>query len=57
MYGTSFRRNVIEDTDLYIQYSEKQIFIFNVFNVHGSVHRKNIPIYIQQDATLQFILP
>ena len=24
----------------------------NVFNVHGSVHRKNIPIYIQQDATL-----
>ena len=21
------------------------------FNVHGSVHRKNIPIYIQQDAT------
>jgi len=24
----------------------------NVFNVHGSVHRNNIPIYIQQDATL-----
>ena len=23
-----------------------------VFNVHGSVHRKNIPTYIQQDATL-----
>jgi len=23
-----------------------------VFNVHGSVHRKNILIYIQQDATL-----
>ena len=22
------------------------------FNVHESVHRKNIPIYIQQDATL-----
>jgi hypothetical protein len=22
------------------------------FNFHGSVHRKNIPIYIQQDATL-----
>jgi hypothetical protein len=22
------------------------------FNVHGSVHRKNTPIYIQQDATL-----
>jgi hypothetical protein len=22
------------------------------FNVYGSVHRKNIPIYIQQDATL-----
>ena len=22
------------------------------FNIHGSVHRKNIPIYIQQDATL-----
>jgi hypothetical protein len=28
--------------------------IKDVFNVHGSVHRKNIPIYsyIQQDATL-----
>ena len=24
----------------------------NVFNVHGSVHRKNILIYIPQDATL-----
>jgi len=24
----------------------------SVFNVHGSVHRKNILIYIQQDATL-----
>jgi len=23
-----------------------------LFNVHGSVHRKNIQIYIQQDATL-----
>jgi len=23
-----------------------------IFNVHGYVHRKNIPIYIQQDATL-----
>jgi hypothetical protein len=23
-----------------------------LFNVHGSVHRKNILIYIQQDATL-----
>jgi len=26
--------------------------IFTVFNVYGSVHRKNILIYIQQDATL-----
>ena len=24
----------------------------NEFNIHGSVHRKNILIYIQQDATL-----
>jgi hypothetical protein len=24
----------------------------NKFNVHGSVHRKNILIYIQQDATI-----
>jgi len=23
-----------------------------LFNVHGSVHRKNILVYIQQDATL-----
>jgi hypothetical protein len=27
--------------------------IFNIFfNIHGSVHRMNILIYIQQDATL-----
>jgi len=26
--------------------------ILNRFNVHGSVHRNNIVIYIQQDATL-----
>jgi hypothetical protein len=25
---------------------------FRDFNVHGSVHRNTIPIYIQQDATL-----
>jgi len=25
----------------------------NYFNVHGSVHRKNILIYVQQDATLR----
>ena len=25
---------------------------FFLFNVHGSVHRKNIPIYVQQDAKL-----
>jgi len=24
----------------------------HIFNVHGSVHRNNILIYIQQDATL-----
>ena len=29
----------------------KQVGV-NKFNVHGSVHHKNIPIYIQQDATL-----
>jgi len=27
MYGTSFRGIVIESTNLYIQYSEKQIFV------------------------------
>jgi len=27
-------------------------FIFNEFNVHGSMHHNNILIYIQQDATL-----
>ena len=26
------------------------------FNVYGSVHRKNIPIYIQQDATLHSLV-
>ena len=33
-------------------HSIKCAFQFNEFNVHGSVHRKNIIIYIQQDATL-----
>ena len=28
----------------------------NVFNVHGSVHRNNILIYIQQDATLHTLI-
>jgi len=27
-----------------------------LFNVYGSVHRKIIPIYIQQDATLHSLL-
>jgi len=27
-----------------------------MFKVHGSVHRKNIPIYIQQDTTLHSLL-
>jgi len=27
----------------------------NPFNVHGSVHSKYIPIYIQQDATLHYL--
>jgi hypothetical protein len=27
-------------------------YCYYVFNVHGSVHRNNIIIYIQQDATL-----
>jgi len=26
--------------------------VFNVFNFYGSVHRKNILMYVQQDATL-----
>jgi hypothetical protein len=31
----------------------EQSKIFEEFNVHGSVHRNNILIYIQQDATLR----
>ena len=31
---------------------ETSVKIATKFNVHGSVRRKNIPIYIQQDATL-----
>ena len=30
--------------------------IFKECNVHGSVHRKIIPIYIQQEATLHSLL-
>jgi hypothetical protein len=28
------------------------LFFASSFNVHGSVHRKNILVYVQQDATL-----
>jgi hypothetical protein len=28
------------------------MYILQEFNIQGSVHHKNIPIYIQQDATL-----
>jgi len=27
-------------------------YVYSIFNVHGSVHRKYIPIYTQQDAAL-----
>jgi len=30
--------------------------ILTKFNIHGSVHHKNIPIYIQQDASLHGLL-
>jgi len=33
-------------------FTNYHIWIICEFNVHGSVHRKNILIYIQQDATL-----
>jgi hypothetical protein len=33
---------------VFLRYS----FPASSFNVHGSVHRKNILIYVQQDATL-----
>jgi len=33
-----------------------KIYVSMEFNVHGSVHRKNILIYIQQDATLHSLL-
>jgi len=41
---------------LYVLYFSKNTqfrkFIYPKFNVYGSVRRKNIVIYIQQDATL-----
>jgi hypothetical protein len=38
--------NIAENTELSEMYKCK-------FDIHGSVHRKYIPIYIQQDATLR----
>jgi len=39
-----------------MEYSSAQLHstreVTKLFNVHGSMHRNNIPIYIQQDATL-----
>ena len=41
----------IINVDTWIQFPKwKQILV--LFNVHGSVHRNNILIYIQQDETL-----
>jgi hypothetical protein len=34
-------------------YILKPFITVNYFNVHGSVHRKYIPVYFQQDATLR----
>ena len=34
------------------KFSVQEIYLALFFNIHGSVHRKNILIYIQQDATL-----
>jgi hypothetical protein len=36
----------------YYVYNMRYFHILTFFNVHGFVHRKNILIYIQQDATL-----
>jgi len=40
------------DTQLIPFHSFDTVIPNNLFNIHGSVHRKNILIYIQQDATL-----
>jgi hypothetical protein len=37
---------------IYNDMTTQHILTFDVFNVHGSVHDKNILIYIQQDETL-----
>jgi hypothetical protein len=42
-----FRNNKVTD----IRAHEAKDY-FQIFNVYGSVHRNNILIYIQQDATL-----
>ena len=40
-------------TDSLVLSVEVYITSTDTFNVHGSMHRKNILIYIQQDATLR----
>ena len=48
-----FETDFIECLLLFNHYLiRKMLEVFNKFNVYGSVHRKNILIYIQQDATL-----
>jgi hypothetical protein len=39
-----------------VKLGENYGYIVYKFNVHGSVHRKIIPIYIQQDAMLHSLL-
>ena len=53
-FMTSFRWR---DISLYVLYEKWKRTWESKFNLHGSVHRKNILIYIQQDANVtQFIL-
>ena len=44
----------------HLQNKKYQLYLtavhMTIFNVHGSVHRNNILIYIQQDATLHILL-
>jgi hypothetical protein len=54
MHGAK-KKHKIAESRYYLSLSRSPVLFCNaviLFNVHGSVHRKNILIYVQQDATL-----
>jgi len=47
----SFNLNLLYPKDIFVNFCNNENMVI-IFNLHVSVHRKNILIYVQQDAML-----